>query len=69
MEYDKDSFLAGIAVGRRIKGWSGGSGSGGGGGGSIGNGLIFSPFLTIGLQGKLLDVPVIIYGTFVEEDV
>lgn len=35
MDYDKNSFLAGLSVGRTLKGWAGGgagSGSGGGGG-------------------------------------
>lgn len=37
MNYDKNSFLAGISVGRTLKGWAAGSdgfsGGGGGGGG------------------------------------
>lgn len=37
MKYDKNSFLAGISVGRTLKGWAAGSegfsGGGGGGGG------------------------------------
>ena len=35
MKYDKNSFLAGISVGRTLKGWAAGSDgfSGGGGGG------------------------------------
>lgn len=37
MEYDKNSFLAGISVGRTLKGWAAGSDgfSGGGGGGGM----------------------------------
>ena len=37
MKYDKNSFLAGISVGRTLKGWAaGGDGfSGGGGGGGL----------------------------------
>lgn len=31
MEYDKNSFLAGISVGRTLKGWAGGAGGFGGG--------------------------------------
>lgn len=31
MEYDKNSFLAGISVGRTLKGWAAGSDGGGGG--------------------------------------
>lgn len=34
MDYDKNSFLSGIAVGRRLKGWAGG-GTGGGQGGAL----------------------------------
>lgn len=36
MKYDKNSFLAGISVGRTLKGWAAGSDgfSGGGGGGN-----------------------------------
>lgn len=36
MEYDKNSFLAGISVGRTLKGWAAGNDgfSGGGGGGN-----------------------------------
>lgn len=37
MNYDKNSFLAGISVGRTLKGWAAGSEgfSGGGGGGGL----------------------------------
>lgn len=37
MKYDKNSFLAGISVGRTLKGWAAGSEgfSGGGGGGGL----------------------------------
>lgn len=37
MNYDKSSFLAGISVGRTLKGWAAGSDgfSGGGGGGGM----------------------------------
>ena len=37
MNYDKNSFLAGISVGRTLKGWAAGSDgfSGGGGGGGM----------------------------------
>ena len=37
MEYDKNSFLVGISVGRTLKGWAAGSDgfSGGGGGGGM----------------------------------
>ena len=37
MNYDKNSFLAGISVGRTLKGWAAGSDgfSGGGGGGGL----------------------------------
>lgn len=33
MNYDKNSFLAGISVGRTLKGWAGKAGGFGGGGG------------------------------------
>lgn len=32
MNYDKNSFLAGISVGRTLKGWAGGNNGFGGGG-------------------------------------
>ena len=35
MNYDKNSFLAGISVGRTLKGWAGGNNGFGGGGGGI----------------------------------
>lgn len=35
MKYDKNSFLAGISVGRTLKGWAGGAGGFGGGRNSI----------------------------------
>ena len=37
MKYDKNSFLAGVSVGRTLKGWAAGSEgfSGGGGGGGL----------------------------------
>lgn len=35
MNYDKNSFLAGISVGRTLKGWAGVTGGFGGGGNSI----------------------------------
>ena len=45
MNYDKDSFLAGISVGRSLKGWSG---AGGGGSASeYKNGIIFGSDFSI----------------------
>lgn len=35
MNYDKNSFLAGISVGRTLKGWAAGNNGFGGGGGGI----------------------------------
>lgn len=34
-DYDKRSFLSGIAVGRQLKGWATGGNAGGGGSGSL----------------------------------
>ena len=45
MKYDKNSFLAGISVGRTLKGWAAGSeGFSGGGGG--GNSITIIPVVT-----------------------
>ena len=43
MNYDKDSFLAGISVGRSLKGWSGA----GGGTSEYKNGIIFGSDFSI----------------------
>lgn len=69
MDYNKDSFLAGIAVGRRLKGWSGGPG---GGGGSIEKddrkGIIFNRDMTFiyGDTGKVFDASAFIFGEYTE---
>lgn len=60
MEYDKNSFLAGISVGRTLKGWAGGNNGFGGGGGGIyvGNFLPYPQFAGCDI------LPVIETGTF-----
>lgn len=67
MNYDKNSFLAGIAVGRRLKGWaSGGDLNMGGGSGNI---IIVGTFTPIkkSFHGVIVDLPEIIVGTFESE--
>lgn len=63
MKYDKNSFLAGISVGRTLKGWAAGSDgfSGGGGGGGdiyVDNFPAYPPFTGCNI------LPVIEIGTF-----
>lgn len=61
MNYDKNSFLAGISVGRTLKGWAAGSDgfSGEGGGGIyVGNFLAYPQFAGYDI------LPVIETGTF-----
>lgn len=62
MKYDKNSFLAGISVGRTLKGWAAGSdgfsGGGGGGGIYVGNFLPYPQFTGCNIS------PVIETGTF-----
>ena len=62
MKYDKNSFLAGISVGRTLKGWAAGSegfsGGGGGGGIYVGNFLPYPQFAGYNI------LPVIETGTF-----
>lgn len=43
MKYDKNSFLAGISVGRTLKGWAAGSDGFSGGGGGMGGGFEIIP--------------------------
>lgn len=53
MNYDKNSFLAGISVGRTLKGWAAGSDgfSGGGGGGIyVGNFLPYPRFVGVVIE-------------------
>lgn len=66
MEYNKDSFLAGIAVGRRLKGWAGGVGEGGNAGNNFG--IIFGINPTYDFRGKVLDVTSVIHGDYIEEE-
>lgn len=62
MKYDKNSFLAGISVGRTLKGWAAGSegfsGGGSGGGIYVGNFLAYPQFAGYNI------LPVIETGTF-----
>lgn len=60
MEYNKDSFLAGISVGRTLKGWSGGNGSAGTGNGS---GIIYEA----NIAGKIFEVEPVLYGEYTKE--
>lgn len=54
MKYDKNSFLAGISVGRTLKGWAAGSdgfsGGGGGGGIYVGNFLPYPRFVGVVIE-------------------
>ena len=62
MNYDKNSFLAGISVGRTLKGWAAGSdgfsGGGGDGGIYVGNLQAYQQFAGCNI------LPVIEIGTF-----
>lgn len=69
MKYDKNSFLAGISVGRTLKGWAAGSDgfSGGGGGGGleiIPVKSLLVPYVPI----CVVDAPSIIFVTSYSED-
>lgn len=69
MKYDKNSFLAGISVGRTLKGWAAGSDgfSGGGGGGGleiIPVKSLLVPYVPI----CVVDVPKVIYVSSYSED-
>lgn len=56
MNYDKNSFLAGISVGRTLKGWAAGSDgfSGGSGGGNSIPILISAIAISANLQNTIL---------------
>lgn len=62
MKYDKNSFLAGVSVGRTLKGWAAGSegfsGGGGDGGIYVGNFQAYPQFAGCNI------LPVIEIGTF-----
>lgn len=60
MDYDKNSFLAGMSVGITMKGWAGG---GSGGGNTEGGGIICGEF-KLQLDGVVL--PDIICGAYEE---
>lgn len=64
MDYNKDSFLAGIAVGRRLKGWSGGPGGGGSTEKDDRKGIIFNRYMTFiySDNGKVFDASAFIFG-------
>lgn len=62
MNYDKNSFLAGISVGRTLKGWAAGS-DGFSGGNTEGGGIICGEF-KLQLDGVVL--PDIICGAYEE---
>lgn len=70
MKYDKNSFLAGISVGRTLKGWAAGSeGFSGGGGG--GGGLEIIPVKSLLVPYVpicVVDAPSIIFVTSYSED-
>lgn len=63
MEYDKNSFLAGLAVGRRL-GWNGGETPAGGG---HSTGVISGAILVHGFTGKVLVNADIVFGELTEE--
>ena len=69
MDYNKDSFLAGIAVGRRLKGWSGGPGGGGSTEKDDRKGIIFNRDMTFIYSdtGKVFDASAFIFGEYTEE--
>lgn len=79
MEYNKESFLAGIAVGRALKGWGGGGtggdvpggdgpgGTGGCGAPGCGFGIIFGAELLFEYGGKVLENPAIVFEILTEE--
>jgi hypothetical protein len=69
VKYDKNSFLAGISVGRTLKGWAAGSDgfSGGGGGGGleiIPVKSLLVPYVPI----CVVDAPSVIFVTSYSED-
>lgn len=66
MDYDKNSFLAGIAVGQRLKGWAGSGALSMGGG----NGAMVIPVTSISLsitQAVLVEAPAVIPADYSEE--
>lgn len=63
MNYDKNSFLAGVSVGRTLKGWAAGS-EGFSGGGSGEGGIYVGNFLPYPQFAGYNILPVIETGTF-----
>lgn len=71
MEYNKDSFLAGIAVGRRLKGWSGGKADAGGGSSpssGVGMGIIFDKDYVRVYDGKVIGLTEIVHEQYNKEE-
>lgn len=61
MNYDKNSFLAGISVGMTMKGWAGGGGNFGNSGGTI---LAGTFPIREKWQGAIVSAPIIEVGSF-----
>lgn len=71
MNYDKNSFLAGISVGRTLKGWAAGSDGFSGGGSGGGGGLEVIPvesYSVVYAPICVVDVPKVIYVSSYSED-
>lgn len=71
MKYDKNSFLAGISVGRTLKGWAAGSEGFSGGGSGEGGGLEIIPVKTLLVPYVpicVVDAPSVIFVTSYSED-
>ena len=70
MKYDKNSFLAGISVGRTLKGWAAGSDgfSGGGGGGGGMDVILVSDFAYPNFSPSIIvdSLDVILVSSYVE---
>lgn len=62
MKYDKNSFLAGVSVGRTLKGWA--AGSDGFSGGGSGEGIYVGNFIAYPQFAGYDILPVIETGTF-----
>lgn len=71
MKYDKNSFLAGISVGRTLKGWAAGSDgfSGGGGGGGGMDVILVSDFKYPVFSPSIIfdSLDVILVSSYVED--
>lgn len=60
MNYDSNAFLAGLAVGRRLKGWAGSGSLSMGGGTGGGMEVIPVTSLTISFSAILIDTPLVV---------